>query len=85
MPANDGISIGVIAPDSREGMLQHAEQFKAADIPFIFDPGQAMPLFAGDDFRRFISIADWLAVERLRMGTAAGTHRLDAPPTHAST
>jgi adenosine kinase len=62
VPANDGISIGVIAPDSREGMLQHAEQFKAAGIPFIFDPGQAMPLFAGDDFKRFIAISDWLAL-----------------------
>jgi len=62
VPENDGITIGVIAPDSREGMLQHAEQFKAANIPFIFDPGQAMPLFAGDDFKRFISISDWLAV-----------------------
>jgi adenosine kinase len=62
VPANDGISIGVIAPDSREGMLQHAEQFKAANIPFMFDPGQAMPLFEGEDFRRFISIADWLAL-----------------------
>jgi adenosine kinase len=62
VPANDGISIGVIAPDSRDGMLQHAEQFKAANIPFIFDPGQAMPLFEGDDFRRFITIADWLAL-----------------------
>jgi adenosine kinase len=62
VPANEGISIGVIAPDSREGMLQHAEQFKAANIPFIFDPGQAMPLFAGDDFKRFITISDWLAV-----------------------
>lgn len=62
VPANDGISIGVIAPDSREGMLQHAEQFKAAGIPFIFDPGQAMPLFEGDDFKRFITISDWLAL-----------------------
>ena len=62
VPANDGISIGVIAPDSREGMLQHAEQFKAAKIPFIFDPGQAMPLFEGEDFKRFISISDWLAL-----------------------
>jgi adenosine kinase len=62
VPPNDGISIGVVAPDSRQGMLEHAEQFKAAGIPFIFDPGQAMPLFAGDDFKRFISIADWLAV-----------------------
>jgi adenosine kinase len=62
VPANDGITIGVIAPDSREGMLQHAEQFKAANIPFIFDPGQAMPLFSGEDFRRFITMADWVAV-----------------------
>jgi adenosine kinase len=62
VPSNDGISIGVVAPDSRQGMLEHAEQFKAAGIPFIFDPGQAMPLFEGEDFRRFISIADWLAV-----------------------
>ncbi|HTU65561.1 MAG TPA: carbohydrate kinase family protein [Steroidobacteraceae bacterium] len=62
VPPNDGISIGVVAPDSRQGMLEHAEQFKAAGIPFIFDPGQAMPLFAGDDFKRFISIADWLAL-----------------------
>ena len=62
VPPNDGISVGVIAPDSREGMLQHAEQFKAANIPFIFDPGQAMPLFSGDDFRRFIGMADWVAV-----------------------
>ncbi len=62
IPANDGISIGVIAPDSRQGMLEHAEQFKAANIPFIFDPGQAMPLFAGEDFKRFISISDWLAL-----------------------
>jgi adenosine kinase len=62
VPAHDGISIGVIAPDSREGMLQHAEQFKAAGIPFIFDPGQAMPLFSGEDFKRFIAMADWVAV-----------------------
>ncbi len=62
VPPADGISIGVVAPDSRQGMLEHAEQFKAAGIPFIFDPGQAMPLFEGEDFRRFISIADWLAL-----------------------
>jgi adenosine kinase len=61
-PSSDGISIGVIAPDSREGMLRHAEQFQAAGIPFIFDPGQAMPLFSGEDFRRFIEMARWVAV-----------------------
>ena len=62
VPANDGISIGVVAPDSREGMLQHAEQFKAANIPFIFDPGQAMPLFNGEEFRTMIEQADYAIV-----------------------
>ena len=81
VPANDGISIGVIAPDSREGMLQHAEQFKAANIPFIFDPGQAMPLFAGDDFKRFISHLGLAGGERLRVGPAAGAHRLERART----
>ena len=82
VPANDGISIGVIAPDSREGMLQHAEQFKAASIPFIFDPGQAMPLFAGDDFKRFIYHRGLAGGERLRVGPVAGTHRLDGRGRH---
>src|ERR1700761_4624149 len=56
------ISIGIVAPDGRDGMLQHAEQFAASGIPFIFDPGQAMPLFGGDDLKRFIDQATWVAV-----------------------
>ena len=51
-----------VAADAAHRVANVAEQFKAAGIPFIFDPGQAMPLFEGDDFRRFITIADWLAV-----------------------
>src|SRR5262249_18310821 len=58
LTANDGISIGVIGTGSRAVMLQHAEQFKPAGIPFSFAPEQAMPLFGGDDFKRFISISD---------------------------
>ena len=81
VPANDGISIGVIAPDSREGMLQHAEQFKAANIPFIFDPGQAMPLFAGDDLKRFISHLGLAGGERLRMGTCCRNAPAGRPRT----
>jgi adenosine kinase len=56
------VALGIIAPDGREGMLQHAEQFKAAGIPFIFDPGQGMPLFDAAELRHFIELADWLAV-----------------------
>jgi adenosine kinase len=61
VPANDGISIGVIAPDSREGMLQHAEQFRTAGIPFIFDPGQGLPMYTGEELLSFIRQADYVA------------------------
>jgi adenosine kinase len=56
------IAIGIVAPDGREGMVQHAAQFAAAGIPFIFDPGQGLPLFDGEDLRRFISQARWVSV-----------------------
>ena len=58
----DGATIGMVSPDGRQGMIDHAEQFVEADIPFIFDPGQAMPLFNGDDFRQFIEQATWVVV-----------------------
>lgn len=56
------IQIGIVAPDGRDGMVQHAAQFAAAGIPFIFDPGQGLPMFAGDDLRAFIKQATWMAV-----------------------
>jgi len=56
------IAIGIVAPDGRDGMVQHAEQFAAAGIPFIFDPGQGLPMFGGDDLRVFIEQASWVAV-----------------------
>jgi adenosine kinase len=56
------ISIGILAPDSRDGMLQHASQFHDQRIPFIFDPGQALPVFNGDELRHFIELADYVAV-----------------------
>jgi len=56
------VAIGIVAPDGRDGMLQHAAQFAAAGIPFIFDPGQGLPMFGGDDLKAFISQASWVAV-----------------------
>jgi adenosine kinase len=56
------VAIGIVAPDGRDGMVQHAEQFAAAGIPFIFDPGQGLPMFGGDDLKRFIEQATWVAV-----------------------
>jgi len=62
IPAEAGISMGLVSPDGRDGMIQHAEQFAAAGIPFMFDPGQGLPMFDGDDLRRFIDQATWVAV-----------------------
>jgi adenosine kinase len=56
------ISIGIVGPDGRDGMIQHAQGFNDSNIPFIFDPGQAMPLFDGDDLKKFIEQATWMAV-----------------------
>ena len=56
----EGVTLGIVAPDGREGMLQNAREFHAAGIPFIFDPGQAMPLFNGEEFREFVRLADYV-------------------------
>ncbi len=56
-----GCTIGIISPDGRQGMIEHAQQFVEQDIPFIFDPGQGMPMFDGDDLTRFMQQAKWLA------------------------
>ena len=57
-----GVTIGIVSPDGYEGMLQNAKEFHQAGIPFIFDPGQAMPLFNGEELRNFIELADYVTV-----------------------
>jgi len=56
------IELAIIAPDGREAMLTHAAQLAAAKIPFIFDPGQGLPMFDGADLRHFTEQATWVAV-----------------------
>jgi adenosine kinase len=56
------IAIGIVAPDGRDAMLQHAEQFAKAGVPFIFDPGQGLPMFNGDELNAFVQQATWVAV-----------------------
>jgi adenosine kinase len=60
--ARDDIKLGIIAPDGREAMLQHAEQFAAAGIPFVFDPGQGLPMFDGEALKHFVELASWVVV-----------------------
>jgi adenosine kinase len=55
------VGLGIVSPDGRDGMIEHAEQFHAAGIPFVFDPGQGLPMFDADLLRKFIGQATWLA------------------------
>ncbi|TWT19728.1 carbohydrate kinase family protein [Luteimonas wenzhouensis] len=57
-----GVTIGIVSPDGYEGMIQNAREFAECGIPFIFDPGQAMPLFNGEELRAFIEQADYVTV-----------------------
>jgi adenosine kinase len=56
------VKIAIIAPDGRDGMLQHAEQCAERKVPFIFDPGQGLPMFNGDELKHFIELATYVAV-----------------------
>ena len=62
VPVRSDIAIGIVAPDGRDGMIQHANQFSEAGIPFIFDPGQGLPMYDGKDLKRFVEQATWVAV-----------------------
>jgi len=62
VPGDAGVKVGILAPDGRDGMITHAEQFAVSGIPFIFDPGQAMPLFSQQDFDAFIDQSTWITV-----------------------
>lgn len=60
--ARPDIKLGMISPDGRDAMLQHAAQFKAAGIPFVFDPGQGLPMFDGKELANFVDQATWVTV-----------------------
>jgi adenosine kinase len=62
VPLRDDIRVAIIAPDGRDAMIEHAKQLELAKIPFIFDPGQGLPMFDGPELMRFISQATWIAV-----------------------
>ena len=63
-----GVALGIVAPDGRQAMIEHAAQFAAAGIPFIFDPGQGLPMFGADELKTFIEQATWVAVNDYEWG-----------------
>jgi adenosine kinase len=81
------IAIGIVAPDGREGMIQHAAEFARLGVPFIFDPGQGLPMFNGTELKHFIEQASWVTVndyewqllqQRTGWGVAELTERVGA-------
>ena len=59
---SEGAVVGIVSPDGRDAMIEHCVQFKAAGIPFVFDPGQGLPMFNGQELLTFVEQATWIAV-----------------------
>ncbi|MBK9018695.1 MAG: carbohydrate kinase family protein [Sulfuritalea sp.] len=57
-----GVGLGIVSPDGRDGMLQHAREFRDAGVPFVFDPGQGLPMFNGEELMAFLKLADYCTV-----------------------
>jgi adenosine kinase len=62
VPRDAGVALGLVGPDSRDGMLRHAAQFAEAGTPFIFDVGQGLPMFGGEELEVFLDQASWVIV-----------------------
>ena len=62
VPLDADIQLAIVSPDGRDAMLQHAQQLYETGIPFVFDPGQGLPMFNGEELKRFIELATWVTV-----------------------
>jgi adenosine kinase len=62
LPPRSDLQVAIIAPDGRDAMWNHAQQLAAAKVPFVFDPGQGLPMFDGAELRAFVESATWVAV-----------------------
>ena len=85
--AATSVRLGIVSPDGRDGMLEHCRQFAEAGIPFVFDPGQGMPMFSGDELlaclelARYCTVNDYeasLLADKTGLGLAQLSERVDA-------
>ena len=67
-----GVRMGIVSPDGKQAMLDHSEQFASAGIPHIFDPGQGLPMFEGDELKKLVANAHWLTVNSYEWQMLAG-------------
>ncbi len=83
--ADPSIQLAIVAPDGRDAMIQHAAQLQEAKIPFIFDPGQGLPMFDGEELKRFVSQATWVSVndyEAKLLADRTGTSLAELSKSH---
>ena len=87
LPPETEAQLGLISPDGRQAMLDHAAQMRDAGIPFLFDPGQGLGKFSGPELREFIRMADWVAVNsyeaEMLMRATGWNHERICAETHA--
>jgi adenosine kinase len=62
VPRRGDLKLAIVSPDGRDAMITHAQQLHAAGVPFVFDPGQGLPMFNGEELTRFIELATWVTV-----------------------
>src|SRR5690606_35100851 len=68
VPRDAGLTLGMVSPDGKQGMLRHAREFAEAGIPFVFDPGQGLPMFDGAELEGFLEQATWAVVNDYEAG-----------------
>lgn len=76
---SEGAVVGIVSPDGREAMVQHCAQFMAAGIPFVFDPGQGLPMFNGQELLTFVEQATWITVNDYEAKMLSERTGLDLP------
>ncbi|HEU4457929.1 MAG TPA: carbohydrate kinase family protein [Methylibium sp.] len=79
VPTDRALALAIVAPDGRDAMLEHAAQLQRAGIPFVFDPGQGLPMFDGAELRRFVEQATWLALNDYEAKMLCDRTGLDLP------
>ena len=62
LPQRSDLKLAIIGPDGRDAMLRRARDLSAAGVPFVFDPGQGLPMFNGEELKQFVAQATWVAV-----------------------
>jgi adenosine kinase len=62
IPLDESVTLGLISPDGRDGMIEHTKQLIEMNVPYVFDPGQGMPMFNKEELEFFTTNASWVVM-----------------------